>query len=288
MTDKELAAELKSYGFDGPVVATTRAVYERKLATFRAEVGGVCVCVCVLPTPLPAVNYEECTCCLQDAKSSKGTRSKEEVDVGELSDDSGSDQSSIGEDTPEPGRKEASVPLVAQYIVTPPRQHASQHREGQHASQRLPKVESGSRQRAHQPLTVSQVCTVHGVCSCTAQQVASVVLAGSGEEGKACSLPLPSTVPWPFPPRVVQLSRAGGPYHCGPPVDGARPHLRPHWTGPPRQDRRPTHISKVVSTQKLSVNCSRTSCYIQVAPATVGHSSNCMQDALINHEKLSV
>lgn len=125
LTDKELAAELKNYGFDGPVVATTRAVYERKLANFRAE----------------------------DAKSSKGTRSKEEVDFGDLSDDSGSDQSSIGEDTPEPGRKEASVPLVAQYIATPPRQRASQHREGQHASQRLPKVESGSRQRAHQPLT---------------------------------------------------------------------------------------------------------------------------------------
>lgn len=43
LTDKELAAELKNYGFDGPVVATTRAVYERKLATFRAEVSGVCV-----------------------------------------------------------------------------------------------------------------------------------------------------------------------------------------------------------------------------------------------------
>ena len=55
MTDKELAAELKSYGFDGPVVATTRAVYERKLATFRAEVGGVCVCVCVCPTYTPAI-----------------------------------------------------------------------------------------------------------------------------------------------------------------------------------------------------------------------------------------
>lgn len=38
LTDKELAAELKSYGFNGPVVASTRAVYERKLATFKAEV----------------------------------------------------------------------------------------------------------------------------------------------------------------------------------------------------------------------------------------------------------
>ena len=188
LTDKELAAELKNYGFDGPVVATTRAVYERKLANFRAEVGYVCVCVCVQPTPLPSVDYEECTCWLQDAKSSKGTRSKEEVDFGDLSDDSGSDQSSIGEDTPEPGRKEASVPLVAQYIATPPRQRASQHREGQHASQRLPKVESGSRQRAHQPLTVSQVCTVHDVCSAQPNRLRLLFLQGLERKAK----PVPS------------------------------------------------------------------------------------------------
>ena len=94
---------------------------------------------------------------LQDAKSSKGTRSKEEVDLGDLSDDSGSDQSSIGEDAQsEASSKEPSVPLVAQYTITPPRQHASQRREGQRATRRLPKEESGAQQRVHQPLTVSQ------------------------------------------------------------------------------------------------------------------------------------
>ena len=38
LSDAELAAELKAYGFTGPVVASTRSVYERKLATFKVEV----------------------------------------------------------------------------------------------------------------------------------------------------------------------------------------------------------------------------------------------------------
>ena len=42
LTAEELAAELKNYGFDGPVVASTRAVYERKLAAFKAEVTAAC------------------------------------------------------------------------------------------------------------------------------------------------------------------------------------------------------------------------------------------------------
>lgn len=80
------------------------------------------------------------------------------------------------------------MPLVAQYIVTPPRQRASQHREGHHASQRLPKVESSLRQRSHQPLTVSHICTVHDVCSCTAQQVHLSFLQGLERKAK----PVPS------------------------------------------------------------------------------------------------
>lgn len=101
-------------------------------------------------------------CVPQDTKSSKGNPSKEEVDFGDLSDDSGSDQSSIGEDAPEPSDKEPSVPLVAQYTVTPPRQphregqRAGRDAEGQRAIRRLPKEESGARQRRHQPSTVSQ------------------------------------------------------------------------------------------------------------------------------------
>lgn len=99
-------------------------------------------------------------CWLQDAKSSKGSRPKEEeVDFGDLSDESGSEQSSIGEDaTSEGSRKAPSVPLVAQYptVPPPPRQlRAAQHREGQRAPPRLPKEEQGARQRVQQPSSVS-------------------------------------------------------------------------------------------------------------------------------------
>ena len=99
-----------------------------------------------------------CLCWLQDAKSSKGIHQKEEVDYGDLSDDSGSEQSSIGEDAIYEGsRSTPSVPLVAQYpSVSPQRQQrAAQHREGQRVPPRLPKEEAGARQRVQQPVTVS-------------------------------------------------------------------------------------------------------------------------------------